>query len=211
MIELKKYFPNLSQDQLKQFKRLVPIYKDWNSKVNLISRRDIENLFINHILHSLSIVNIIKFKDTTSILDVGTGGGFPGIPLAIFFPNVKFTLLDSIGKKIKVVESVSKDLSLSNVTSINDRVENHFEKYDFILSRAVAKTDKFYSLVNNNFNSKSINEINIAIGVPDAVASANLFLLLHFISILAYQRPPWTQQEKNIVKSHRTRLHRPLL
>ena len=159
MIELKKYFPNLSQDQLEKFMRLVPIYKDWNSKVNLISRRDIENLFTNHILHSLSIVNIIKFESSTSVLDVGTGGGFPGIPLAIFFPNVKFTLLDSIGKKIKVVESVSKDLSLSNVTAINDRVENHFEKYDFILSRAVAKMDKFYSLVNKNFNSKSINEI----------------------------------------------------
>ena len=159
MIELKKYFPNLSQDQLEKFTRLVPIYKDWNSKVNLISRRDIENLFINHILHSLSIVNIIEFESSTSVLDVGTGGGFPGIPLAIFFPNVKFTLLDSIGKKIKVVESVSKDLSLSNVTAINDRVENHFDKYDFILSRAVAKMDKFYSLVNKNFNSKSINEI----------------------------------------------------
>ena len=159
MIELKKYFPNLSQDQLEKFMRLVPIYKDWNSKVNLISRRDIENLFTNHILHSLSIVNIIEFESSTSVLDVGTGGGFPGIPLAIFFPNVKFTLLDSIGKKIKVVESVSKDLSLSNVTAINDRIENHFEKYDFILSRAVAKMDKFYSLVNKNFNSKSINEI----------------------------------------------------
>ena len=159
MIELKKYFPNLSQDQLEKFMMLVPIYKDWNSKVNLISRRDIENLFTNHILHSLSIVNIIEFESSTSVLDVGTGGGFPGIPLAIFFPNVKFTLLDSIGKKIKVVESVSKDLSLSNVTAINDRVENHFEKYDFILSRAVAKMDKFYSLVNKNLNSKSINEI----------------------------------------------------
>ena len=159
MIELKKYFPNLSQDQLEKFMRLVPIYKDWNSKVNLISRRDIENLFTNHILHSLSIVNIIEFESSTCVLDVGTGGGFPGIPLAIFFPNVKFTLLDSIGKKIKVVESVSKDLSLSNVTAINDRVENHFDTYDFILSRAVAKMDKFYSLVNKNFNSKSINEI----------------------------------------------------
>ena len=159
MIELKKYFPNLSQDQLEKFMRLVPIYKDWNSKVNLISRRDIENLFTNHILHSLSIVNIIEFESSTSVLDVGTGGGFPGIPLAIFFPNVKFTLLDSIGKKIKVVESVSKDLSLSNVTAINDRVENHFDTYDFILSRAVAKMDKFYSFVNKNFNSKSINEI----------------------------------------------------
>ncbi|MBT4324886.1 MAG: 16S rRNA (guanine(527)-N(7))-methyltransferase RsmG [Cryomorphaceae bacterium] len=158
-MELKKYFPNLSQDQLEKFTRLVPIYKDWNSKVNLISRRDIENLFTNHILHSLSIVKIIEFESSTSVLDVGTGGGFPGIPLAIFFPNVKFTLLDSIGKKIKVVESVSKDLSLSNVTAINDRVENHFDKYDFILSRAVAKMDKFYSLVNKNFNSKSINEI----------------------------------------------------
>ena len=159
MIELKKYFPNLSQDQLEKFMRLVPIYKDWNSKVNLISRRDIENLFTNHILHSLSIVKIIEFESSTSVLDVGTGGGFPGIPLAIFFPNVKFTLLDSIGKKIKVVESVSKDLSLSNVTAINDRVENHFDTYDFILSRAVAKMDKFYSLVNKNFNYKSINEI----------------------------------------------------
>ena len=159
MIELKKYFPDLSQDQLEKFTRLVPIYKDWNSKVNLISRRDIENLFTNHILHSLSIVKIIEFESSTSVLDVGTGGGFPGIPLAIFFPNVKFTLLDSIGKKIKVVESVSKDLSLSNVTAINDRVENHFDTYDFILSRAVAKMDKFYSLVNKNFNSKSINEI----------------------------------------------------
>jgi len=159
LIELKKYFPNLSQDQLEKFMRLVPIYKDWNSKVNLISRRDIENLFTNHILHSLSIVNIIEFESSTSVLDVGTGGGFPGITLAIFFPNVKFTLLDSIGKKIKVVESVSKDLSLSNVTAINDRVENHFDKYDFILSRAVAKMDKFYYLVNKNFNSKSINEI----------------------------------------------------
>ena len=159
MIELKKYFPNLSQDQLEKFKRLVPIYKDWNSKVNLISRRDIENLFTNHILHSLSIAKFLEFKTSTSILDVGTGGGFPGIPLAIYFPNVNFTLLDSIGKKIKVVESVSKDLSLFNVNAINDRVENHYDKYDFILSRAVAKMDKFYSLVNKNFNSKSINEI----------------------------------------------------
>ena len=149
----------MSQDQLEKFKRLVPIYKDWNSKVNLISRRDIENLFTNHILHSLSIAKFLEFKTSTSILDVGTGGGFPGIPLAIYFPNVKFTLLDSIGKKIKVVESVSKDLSLFNVNAVNDRVENHYDKYDFILSRAVAKMDKFYSLVNKNFNSKSINEI----------------------------------------------------
>ena len=159
MIELKKYFPNLSQDQLEKFMRLVPIYKDWNSKVNLISRRDIKNLFTNHILHSLSIVNIIKFESSTSVLDVGTGGGFPGIPLAIFFPNVKFTLLDSIGKKIKVVEDISKQLSLTNVKTVNDRAENHNLKYDFIISRAVSKMDGFYSMVNKNIKLKSRSNI----------------------------------------------------
>ena len=143
MIELKKYFPNLSHVQLKQFKRLFPIYNDWNSKVNLISRRDIENLFINHILHSLSIVNIIKFKDTSSILDVGTGGGFPGIPLAILFPETQFHLVDSIGKKIKVVNEVVAGLGLENVKTTHGRVEDVKDTYDFIVSRAVAQMETF--------------------------------------------------------------------
>jgi len=156
--ELEKYFPNLSKEQLEKFRKLTPLYDYWNSKVNLISRNDVDNLYINHILHSLSIANIIRFKSSTRILDVGTGGGFPGIPLAIFFPDCNFTLIDSIGKKINVVKSICDELSLSNVNAINDRVENHNDKYDFILSRAVARMDKFYQLVKKNISSKSSNE-----------------------------------------------------
>ena len=152
---LLKYFPDLTVEQIAHFTALQELYTEWNEKINVISRKDIDELYLRHVLHSLAIAKFIQFNKGTHIIDVGTGGGFPGIPLAIFFPNVKFTLLDSIGKKIKVVESVSKDLSLSNVTAINDRVENHSENYDFILSRAVAKTEKFYSLVNNNFNSNT--------------------------------------------------------
>jgi 16S rRNA (guanine527-N7)-methyltransferase len=157
--ELEKYFPNLSKEQIEKLNKLIPLYTYWNSKVNLISRRDIDNLFINHILHSLAIVKIINFKDGSNVLDVGTGGGFPGIPLSIFFPNVNFTLLDSIGKKIKVVESISNDLSLKNVRTVNDRVENHFDKYEFIVSRAVSRMNKFYSMVSKNINSKSLNKL----------------------------------------------------
>jgi 16S rRNA (guanine527-N7)-methyltransferase len=157
--EIEKYFPNLSKEQIEKLNKLIPLYTYWNSKVNLISRRDIDNLFINHILHSLAIVKIINFKDGSNVLDVGTGGGFPGIPLSIFFPNVNFTLLDSIGKKIKVVESISNDLSLKNVRTVNDRVENHFDKYEFIVSRAVSRMNKFYSMVSKNINSKSLNKL----------------------------------------------------
>ena len=158
MNELEKYFPNLSQEQIERFNKLLPLYNYWNSKVNLISRKDVDNLFTNHILHSLSIANIIRFKSSTRILDVGTGGGFPGIPLAIFFPDCNFTLIDSIGKKINVVKSICDELSLSNVNAINDRVENHNDKYDFILSRAVARMDKFHQLVKKNISSTSSNE-----------------------------------------------------
>ena len=151
MTEIDKYFPKLTQEQKEKYSKLVQLYKYWNSKVNLISRKDIDNLEINHILHSLSIVKIVSFKDSTSVLDVGTGGGLPGIPLAIFFPKVNFTLIDSIGKKIKVVKSICNELSINNVDAINDRVENHLDHYDFILSRAVTSMDKFYKLVNKNF------------------------------------------------------------
>ena len=141
MIELNKYFSKLSKDQLKNFNSLIELYRAWNSKVNIISRKDIDNLYVNHILHSLSIAKIHEFIDGTNILDVGTGGGLPGIPLAILFPKVNFTLLDSISKKIKVVEDIRKKLNLSNVITINDRVENHDLKYDFVISRAVSKMD----------------------------------------------------------------------
>jgi len=159
LTEIDKYFPNLTQEQKEKYSKLVQLYKYWNSKVNLISRKDIDNLEINHILHSLSIVKIISFKDSTSILDVGTGGGLPGIPLAIFFPKVNFTLIDSIGKKIKAVKSICSELSINNVHAINDRVENHLDHYDFILSRAVTRMDKFYKLVNKNFRYDSSNKM----------------------------------------------------
>ena len=159
MIDLDKYFSKLSKDQLKNFNSLIELYRAWNSKVNVISRKDIDNLYVNHILHSLSIAKIHEFIDGTSILDVGTGGGLPGIPLAILFPKVNFTLLDSISKKIKVVEDIRKNLNLSNVITVNDRVENHDLKYDFVISRAVSKMDKFYSMVKNNIKSKSINSL----------------------------------------------------
>lgn len=159
MTEIDKYFPKLTQEQKEKYSKLVQLYKYWNSKVNLISRKDIDNLEINHILHSLSIVKIVSFKDSTSVLDVGTGGGLPGIPLAIFFPKVNFTLIDSIGKKIKVVKSICSELSINNVNAINDRVENHLDGYDFILSRAVTKMDNFYKLVYKNFRYDSSNKI----------------------------------------------------
>ncbi len=159
MTEIDKYFPKLTQEQKEKYSKLVQLYKYWNSKVNLISRKDIDNLEINHILHSLSIVKIVSFKDSTSVLDVGTGGGLPGIPLAIFFPKVNFTLIDSIGKKIKVVKSICSELSINNVNAINDRVENHQDHYDFILSRAVTRMDKFYKLVYKNFRYDSSNKM----------------------------------------------------
>lgn len=159
MNNLEEFFPDLSKDQLEKFKNLQGIYKFWNSKVNVISRKDIDNIYINHILHSLSIAKVVQFKNSSRILDVGTGGGFPGIPLAIFFPNVNFTLIDSIRKKIDVVNSVCNELLISNVISVNDRVENHFEKYDFIISRAVVKMDKLYDLVKKNIETGFNNDI----------------------------------------------------
>lgn len=137
-----KYFPQLSQTQISQIEQLLPLYKDWNSKINVISRKDIEQLYLHHVLHSLSIAKFISFKPGTKVLDLGCGGGFPGIPLAILFPNVKFHLVDSVRKKITVVENIVESLELSNVKAEQARAEELKARYDFVISRAVAPLDK---------------------------------------------------------------------
>ena len=135
---LLKYFPDLSQKQMQEFSALQKIYTDWNEKINVISRKDIENLLERHVLHSLSIAKFIQFKNATKIMDLGTGGGFPGIPLSILFPDCRFHLVDSIGKKLKVVEAVKDELGLKNVFTFHSRAEDMEFQYDFVVSRAVA-------------------------------------------------------------------------
>lgn len=138
-----KYFPHLSDVQKQQFQQLESLYQDWNSKINVVSRKDVEELYLRHVLHSLAIAKVVNFLPGSRVLDVGTGGGFPGIPLAILFPETHFTLVDSIGKKIKVVQEVIAGLQLAQVSPVCDRVENIPGGYDFIVSRAVAAMPTF--------------------------------------------------------------------
>jgi len=152
-------FPNLSEHQKQLFEKLEELYKDWNQKINVVSRKDIDELYLRHVLHSLGIAKFIEFKDGSSILDVGTGGGFPGIPLAILFPEVHFTLVDSIGKKIKVVNEVVDGLQLTNVTTINARVEEIPGKFDFIVSRAVAAMPTFVHWIKGKIKKESKHPI----------------------------------------------------
>ncbi len=153
-----EYFPNLSEEQQAQFFLLEELYKDWNQKVNVVSRKDIDELYLRHVLHSLGIAKIQEFKDGAEVLDVGTGGGFPGIPLAILFPNVHFTLVDSIGKKIKVVDEVVQGLGLNNVVTINARVEELQKQFDFIVSRAVAAMPTFVHWIKGKIKKESLHE-----------------------------------------------------
>ena len=141
-----KYFPELSSDKIEKFKQLEALYIYWNQRINVVSRKNINELYINHVLHSLAIAKIINFKNKTNILDVGTGGGFPGIPLAILFPDCNFTLVDSIAKKIHVVDSIVNSLKLDNISTSISRVESLNTKHDFIVSRAVTNMSKFMNL-----------------------------------------------------------------
>ncbi len=135
---LLKYFPNLTQKQIQEFASLQQLYTEWNEKINVISRKDIENLYERHVLHSLSIAKFVQFKNATKVMDLGTGGGFPGLPLAILFPDARFHLVDSIGKKLKVIEAVKEELGLKNLSTFHSRSEDMKFQYDFVVSRAVA-------------------------------------------------------------------------
>jgi len=157
---IKNYFPDLTDKQLKQFADLGALYKDWNEKINVISRKDIDNLYINHVLHSLGIAKVISFLPKADILDVGTGGGFPGVPLAILFPETNFHLVDSIGKKITVVREVSEVLGLHNILAEQNRAEQLRRRYDFIVSRAVTQMQEFYGWVNNKVKKDSLHELD---------------------------------------------------
>lgn len=152
------YFPDLTDEQRSQFELLEALYQDWNQKINVVSRKDIDELYLRHVLHSLGIVKIQQFKAGSAVLDVGTGGGFPGIPLAILFPDTHFTLVDSIGKKIKVVEEVVEGLGMQNVTPINSRVEEIKDRFDFIVSRAVAAMPTFTHWVKGKIKKESLHE-----------------------------------------------------
>ena len=156
---LLKYFPNLSSDQKIHFERLQELYTLWNEQINVISRKDTENFYERHVLHSLGIAKVMEFKDGSTILDIGTGGGFPGIPLAILFPNCQFTLVDSIGKKIKVVNEVALALGLTNVKGIQARAETIPDKFDFIVSRAVTAMPAFLTWVDKKFKKVNINDL----------------------------------------------------
>lgn len=156
---IKKYFKDLDAEKLNKLESLDELYRDWNQKINVISRKDIEALEVHHVLHSLALAKIISFRPGTKVLDVGTGGGFPGIPLAILFPEVDFCLVDSIGKKIKVVENIAASLGLSNVRALQTRVENMTEQFDFIVSRAVTAFPDFVVLTKGRVRQNGFNAL----------------------------------------------------
>ena len=152
------YFPDLTEKQVEQFDRLQELYEDWNAKINVISRKDMDQFYVHHVLHSLGIAKVMNFQPGTKILDIGTGGGFPGIPLAILFPDTHFHLVDSIGKKITVVKEVAKALKLGNVEAQQARAESLVRKYDFVISRAVTRMINFYPWVKGKIKREDFNE-----------------------------------------------------
>ena len=156
---IQKYFPHLTELQVEQFTQLEALYNDWNAKINVISRKDIQNLYEHHVLHSLGIAKVVGFKDGTTIMDLGTGGGFPGIPLAILFPNVQFHLVDSIGKKVKVAQEVAQAIGLKNVKVSHARAEEIKDKYDFVVTRAVMPMADLMKVARKNIKHEQHNAV----------------------------------------------------
>lgn len=159
MEQILKYFPNLTEKQKEQFAALYDLYYDWNSKINVISRKDIENLYLHHVLHSLGIAKMINFRPGTSVMDFGCGGGFPGVPLAVLFPEVKFHLVDSIGKKVRVAREISEAIGLENITFAHSRGEDVKEKFNFVVSRAVMPLTDLVKICRKNVNKEQHNAL----------------------------------------------------
>ena len=159
MEHILKYFPNLSDKQKEQFAALYDLYLDWNSKINVISRKDIENLYLHHVLHSLAIAKYITFKPGTTIMDMGCGGGFPGIPLAIMFPKADFHLVDSIGKKVRVAGEIAQSIGLTNVRTSHSRAEEIKDKYSFVVSRAVMQLPDLVKICRKNISKEQANAL----------------------------------------------------
>jgi 16S rRNA (guanine527-N7)-methyltransferase len=203
--EINTYFPTLTTLQQQQFEALQGLYEDWNAKINVISRKDIGNLEVHHLLHSLAIAKYISFTPGTQIMDVGTGGGFPGIPLAIFFPEVQFLLLDSIGKKIKVAETVAKEIGLNNVEVKHARVEEEKRKFHFIVSRAVMPLPDLVKVTRKNIATEQMNALPngiICLKGGDLTAEIHPFRkMADEIALSTYFPEPFFQTKKLIYGS----------
>lgn len=197
---IETYFPNLTEQQKKQFEQLQDLYTDWNDKINVISRKDIGNLYLHHVLHSIAIAKYIHFTAGSNVMDVGTGGGFPGIPLAILFPEVEFLLLDSIGKKIKVAENIAQTIGLTNVNVIHSRVEDEKRKFHFVVSRAVMPLPDLVKLTRKNISKDQINSIPngvICLKGGDLTSETEPFKkIADLITLTSYFNEPFFETKK---------------
>lgn len=207
MQQLLSHFRNLSSQQISQFEQLRPLYLNWNEKINVISRKDLDAFYIHHVLHSTAIAKVVSFVAGSEVLDVGTGGGFPGIPLAILFPKTQFYLIDSIGKKIKVVQAVADALGLKNVQTLQIRAEHFPKKVDFVISRAVASMDVFYQWVADK--GKSINQHSLPNGIlylkgGDLTAELRRFPNANQHSIATFFSEPFFETKKVVFVPFKT-------
>ncbi len=197
---IENYFQKLTELQKSQFKALFDLYLDWNNKINVISRKDIENLYLHHVLHSLAIAKYVSFAPGTKVMDVGTGGGFPGIPLAIFFPEVQFLLLDSIGTKVRVAGEIAKAIGLENVEVKHSRAEDEKRKFDFIVSRAVMLLPELVKITNKNISREQNNSIPngvICLKGGDLTSETKSFKnIVDIVSLSEYFSEPFFQTKK---------------